>query len=98
MTQAYLALRNQPKIEHDGLLQLPPSSEADPEKYILLQQLERAQQEAQMWKNEAHGVAGNRAVSACWQASVDEAVRREREKDAFVIKALRDEISSLRGR
>lgn len=60
-------------------------------------ELEGQRREIEKWKREARG-RGNEAVSRCWAASVDEAVRREREKDAFVIKAMREEIQLLRQR
>lgn len=63
----------------------------------LLKQVEAYKAEAAKWRNAAYG-QGSEAVSRCWQASVDEAVRREREKDAFVIKALRDEITALKSK
>jgi chromosome segregation ATPase len=63
----------------------------------LLKQIEGYKAEAGKWRNEAYG-KGAEAVSRCWQASVDEAVRCEREKDAFVMKVLRDEISALKSK
>ena len=65
------------------------------EKTNLLQMVERQREEIAKWKGEAMG-RGNEAVSACWQVSVDEAVRREREKDATVVAMLRAEIARLR--
>ncbi|KAF2173340.1 hypothetical protein M409DRAFT_49798 [Zasmidium cellare ATCC 36951] len=65
------------------------------ERTILLQQLERANMEVERWKAEAMGI-GSEAVSRAWQGSVDEAIRREREKDAFVIDSLRAEIDNLK--
>ena len=64
------------------------------EREILLQQIERQKWEIQKWKEEAHG-RGNEAVSRCWQASVDEAVRREREKDEWFIKHLLEKVKTL---
>ncbi|CAK4031587.1 hypothetical protein AC579_6754 [Lecanosticta acicola] len=61
---------------------------------ILSQQLERANREAEVWKAEALG-HGYQAVSRAWQSSVDEAVRRERQKDAAVIDGLRARIRRL---
>lgn len=68
---------------------------SDDERTILHQQLERAQYEVQKWRAEAMGY-GNDAVSRVWQGSVDEAIRREREKDAVVINSLRAELEGLR--
>lgn len=65
------------------------------ERAIMLQQADAYKAEAMRWKSEAFR-QGSRVISQCWQASVDEAVRREREKDSAVIKALRDEIATLR--
>jgi hypothetical protein len=63
----------------------------------LLKQVEAYKALAAKWRNEAYG-KGSEAVSRCWQASVDEAVRREREKDAFVMKVLRDELTALKSK
>lgn len=63
----------------------------------LLKQVEAYKALAAKWRNEAHG-KGSEAVSRCWQASVDEAVRREREKDACVMKVLRDELTALKSK
>ena len=65
------------------------------EKVLLMERIDGLEQEVQKWKGEAMG-KGNEAVSRSWQGSVDEAVRREREKDSFVIKALTEEIEKLR--
>ena len=62
---------------------------------ILQQQLERQKMETARWKNEAMG-RGSAAVSLIWQASVDEGVRREREKDRVVVESLLAEIERLR--
>ena len=62
---------------------------------LLLERIDAQELEIEKWKGEATG-RGNEAVSRSWQASVDEAVRREREKDAFVIIALREEIERLK--
>lgn len=67
----------------------------DDERTILLQQLERAKSEAERWKAEAMG-RGNEAVSRAWQASIDRAIRQEREKDAVVIDGLRADIERLK--
>jgi len=63
----------------------------------LLQTIQRQSYDIERWRGEAMRVS-NESVSRSWQASVDEAVRREREKDAFVIKSLREEIEKLRNR
>jgi hypothetical protein len=63
----------------------------------LLKQVEAYKALAAKWRNEAYG-KGSEAISRCWQASVDEAVRREREKDAFVMKVLRDELTTLKSK
>lgn len=70
--------------------------QTDREKTLLLQTIDRQEQEIQKWKAEAMG-KGDEAVSRSWQGGVDEAVRREREKDAFVVKALQEEIERLKG-
>ena len=67
----------------------------NPETALLLERIENQQLEIEKWKAEAMG-RGNEAVSRCWQTSVDEAVRRERENDSFVIQALRGEIEKLK--
>lgn len=85
------------KLQLDVLQRCTTSSgsiEPD-ERTILLQQLGRAIMDAEKWKAEAMGY-GNEAVSRVWQGSVDEAVRRERERDAFVICSLREEIERLK--
>jgi len=63
----------------------------------LLQTIEHQSYEIERWRGEAMKV-GSESVSRSWQAGVDEAVRREREKDAFVIKSLREELEMLRNR
>jgi len=60
----------------------------------LLEHIHGQEGEIQRWRNEAMG-KGSECVSRCWQASVDEAVRREREKDAWVVKQLQDEVAGL---
>jgi len=67
------------------------------ERTILLQQVEAYKAEAAKWRMEAYR-QGSEAISQCWQASVDEAVRREREKDALVMALLRDEIAALKSK
>ncbi|KAK0357309.1 hypothetical protein LTR57_007618 [Friedmanniomyces endolithicus] len=63
---------------------------------LLHQTIERQEAEIQKWVREAMG-RGSEAVSRSWQGSVDEAVRREREKDSCVIRGLREEIARLSG-
>ncbi|KAK5126695.1 hypothetical protein LTR85_009629 [Meristemomyces frigidus] len=65
------------------------------EKMLLLQTIQRQESEIEKWKAEAMS-KGNEAVSRSWQGSVDEAVRKEREKDAWVIQSLRRELEQLR--
>lgn len=65
------------------------------ERIIMTQQIESWKTQAEKWKAEAMR-QGSETIGLCWQASVDEAVRREREKDGFVIKALQDEIAALK--
>jgi hypothetical protein len=62
--------------------------------YLRLE-LEAELHETQKWKDEAHG-KGSRAISRCWQASVDEAVREERKKEAWFVRNLFDEIETLK--
>lgn len=62
---------------------------------MLLQRIECQRYEIERWRGQAMQV-GHEAISRSWQASVDEAVRREREKDAIVIKSLQAEIDRLR--
>ena len=65
------------------------------ERELLLQRIEGQEKETQKWKNEAFGRA-NEAVSRCWRASVDDALKRERAKDSWVIVHLQDESQTLR--
>ncbi|KAF2771032.1 hypothetical protein EJ03DRAFT_325830 [Teratosphaeria nubilosa] len=84
--------------EEDGLRFQPgyrPENANAIEKELLTQRIERQDQEVQKLKNNSVSSAAETASKA-WQASVDEAVRREREKDAVLIKTLQDEIKSLR--
>lgn len=74
----------------DGSRPLPPG-----ERLIMTQQIESWKTQAEKWKAEAMR-QGSETIGLCWQASVDEAVRREREKDGFVIKALQNEIAALK--
>ncbi|TKA82971.1 hypothetical protein B0A55_01552 [Friedmanniomyces simplex] len=72
----------------------PPSHPSSQEIEVLRQTIERQEREIQKWIGEAMG-HGREAVSRDWQGSVDEAVRREREKDAVVIEGLREEVARL---
>jgi chromosome segregation ATPase len=67
----------------------------NPEMACLHERVEHLEGQLALWKAEAMG-RGNKAVSVCWQDSVDEAVRREREKDRAVIVGLTREIDQLR--
>lgn len=65
------------------------------EKVVLIQQVEAYKSEASKWKQEALG-RGSEMFNTCWQASVDEAVRRKREPDSMAIEALREELEALK--
>lgn len=78
-----------------GIIEGVRTQSTPAERTIMLQQADAYKAEAMRWKSEAFR-QGSRVISQCWQASVDEAVRREREKDSAVIKALRDEIAAFR--
>lgn len=65
------------------------------EKVVLIQQVEAYKNEAVKWKQEALG-RGSEMFNTCWQASVDEAVRRKREPDSMAIEALREELAALK--
>ncbi|GAB7330815.1 hypothetical protein MBLNU13_g02356t1 [Cladosporium sp. NU13] len=65
------------------------------EKVVLIQQVEVYKNEAAKWKQEALG-KGSEMYNTCWQASVDEAVRRKREPDSMAIEALREELAALK--
>ncbi|KAI7197582.1 hypothetical protein D0869_10383 [Hortaea werneckii] len=67
------------------------------ERERLLEFVRGQEGQIQRWRDEAMG-RGNEAVSKCWQAGVDEAVKREREKDGWLIKNLQEEISRLQSR
>ncbi|KAI7159578.1 hypothetical protein KC349_g4052 [Hortaea werneckii] len=67
------------------------------ERERLLEFVRGQEGQIQRWRDEAMG-RGNEAVSKCWQASVDEAVKREREKDGWLIKNLQEEISRLQSK
>ena len=62
---------------------------------LLFQRIEGLERECQKWKNEAFG-RGNKAVSICCQAWIDQALMRERAKDNWVVKNLQDEVRRLR--
>lgn len=65
------------------------------EKVVLIQQVEAYKNEAAKWKQEALG-KGSEMFNTCWQACVDEAVRRKREPDSMAIEALREELAALK--
>ncbi len=65
-----------------------------PEVLCLQESLDRQQKLTEEWRLCALG-KGNRAVSECWQRSVDEAIMREREKDRALITTLTREIEHL---
>ncbi|KAK5676604.1 hypothetical protein LTS10_010905 [Elasticomyces elasticus] len=65
------------------------------ENVCLSDQVAHQARNIQKWTAELVG-QGNEAVTRSWQGSVEKAVQSEREKDAFVIKNLRDEIERLR--
>ena len=85
------------KTYQNGVMDGMRSHVSTNERMILLQQVEAYKSEAAKWRMEAFR-QGSDAISQCWQASVDEAVRREREKDALVMKVLRDEIAALKSK
>jgi len=68
---------------------------AQSERVILIQQVEAYKNEAAKWKQEALG-KGSDLLNTCWQASVDEAVRRKREADSMVVSALQAELAALK--
>jgi hypothetical protein len=68
---------------------------AQSERVILIQQVEAYKNEATKLKQEALG-KGSDVLNTCWQASVDEAVRRKREGDSMVISALQAELAALK--
>jgi hypothetical protein len=83
----------------EGMRSLPFAYEKGviDERVVLLQQVEAYKAEAAKWRMDAFR-QGSEAISRCWQASVDEAVRRERQKDAFVMEMLRDELAVLKSK
>lgn len=83
------------EAHHSGLMDGLRSQCAQNERVILVQQVEAYKNEAAKWKQEALG-KGSEAISTCWQASVDEAVRRKRESDLLAIKTLQEENAALR--
>lgn len=86
--------QNRLKDESDGLAEARNVYGPDAEMILLRQRIEKQQAEIQALKAEAL-YKGSNTVSKCWQASVDEAIRREREKDSFVIDDLRHQIQQL---
>lgn len=77
--------------QKDGIRTQPAVNE----RVVLMQQVEAYKEEAAKWKQEAFG-KGSEMFNTCWQASVDEAVRRKREPDNLAIEALRQEIAALK--
>lgn len=65
------------------------------EKQLLRNHIETMEREVAKWREEATGRA-TLAISEIWKADVDEAVRREREKDKILIESLRKEVARLR--
>ena len=72
-----------------------PSSFADREA-ALLAHIAGQEREIARWKAEAMG-RGNEVVSQVWQRSVEEGIRREREKDRWVFAEKEGAIERLRG-
>lgn len=68
---------------------------AQNERVILYQQVEAYKHEAAKWKQEALG-NGSEVLNLCWQASVDEAVRRKRETDEGALQTLQNENAALK--
>lgn len=68
---------------------------AQNERVILYQQVEAYKNEAAKWKQEALG-QGSEVLNLCWQASVDEAVRRKREMDEGALQTLQNENAALK--
>lgn len=67
------------------------------ERILLLEQIEAQKHQIEIWK--ASAVERNSvAVSLAWQSSVDEAIRKEREKDAWIVDSLRREIKDLKSK
>ncbi|KAK1052818.1 hypothetical protein LTR74_016430 [Friedmanniomyces endolithicus] len=90
-----------PSTEGPETFRVPGRRKSPPDVYreveMLHQTIERQEVEIQKWVREAMG-RGSEAVSRSWQGSVDEAVRREMEKDSWVIRGLREEIARLSAR
>lgn len=83
------------KTYQNGMMDGMRSQASTNERMMLMQQVEAYKGEAAKWRMEAFR-QGSEAISQCWQASVVEAVRREREKDALVMQVLQDEIAALK--
>ncbi|KAK0881712.1 hypothetical protein LTR87_004488 [Friedmanniomyces endolithicus] len=90
-----------PSAEGPETFRVPGRRKSPPDVYreveMLHQTIERQEAEIQKWVRAAMG-CGREAVSRSWQGSVDEEVRREREKDGWVIRGLREEIARLNAR
>lgn len=97
---ADMRLREQAQAdEKQNLFQSPNSSAAPPsgskpETATLLKCVDNQRAEIEYWKAEAKA-EGHKTVSRCWQDSVDEAVRRERQKDTTVFEDLKKRIKDL---
>lgn len=75
--------------EDDGLKWAQKCHGPDAEKKLLHQTIDGQKQELEKLKSEALGKAASSAPCRVWQATLDEALRRERVKDAAVVTALR---------
>jgi hypothetical protein len=80
---------------HEGMMDGIRTQCATNERVILIQQIEAYKSEAAKWKQEALG-KGPDLLNMCWQASVDDGVRRKREADSLAIGMLREENAALR--
>jgi hypothetical protein len=80
---------------HEGLMDGIRTHCATSERVILIQQVEAYKNEAAKWKQEALGKSPD-LMNLCWQASVDDAVRRKREADSLAIGLLREENAALK--
>ena len=64
---------------------------------LLRETVERLRSGIEILKTMKGGARGRKQVSEMWEASLREQLRREREKDAWVIRGLRREIEMLKG-
>lgn len=67
------------------------------ERTLLLEQIEAQRHQIEIWKGSAI-TTNSVAVSLAWQSSVDGAIRKEREKDSWVIDDLRREVEDLKSK